>query len=317
MTGEIRRLIHRQVSRDPQIAGMLAAYSGEPAFFYSKAPSDSRPGWGKVRYPRVDFNIDTRQDHERKTAGTLTVNIFVTTEVPQIGELDPDRAIEERLKELLSGTFYTDSREGTLCTEWDRSDAFELETQNAETHPEIYGLTMTFDVLAFPPQLTTDPDPIQGLNRWTKENFGMTAIGYEALPVIFRPSDAEPAIYWRFEGTATTNRQSYAVTWYTGTFCAHIIADSVMERNRWIKAIIEKAQVEGEVILPDTSPMFINRITVRHSADPLREGQLELTGQYGVLMQPPKEPAQLKLNHAPMDYKNPSFENEKEENANG
>lgn len=300
MNGEVRRLIHRQVSRDPQIAGMLAAYSGEPAFFYSKAPSDSRPGWGKVRYPRVDFNLDTHQDAERKTAGTLTINIFVTTEIPQIGELDPDRAIEERLKELLSGTFYTDSREGTVCTEWDRTDAFVLETQTAETHPEVYGLTMTFDVMAFPPQLTTDPDPIQGLNRWTKEHFGkMAAIGYEELPVIFRPSDEEPAIYWRFEGTATTSRQSYAVTWFTGTFCAHVIADSVMERNRWIKAIIEKAQVEQEVILPDTSPMFINRITVRHGADPLREGQLELTGQYGVLMQPPKEPAQIKLNHAP------------------
>ena len=300
MNGEIRRLIHRQVSRDAQIAGMLASYSGEPAFFYSKAPSDSRPGWGKTKYPRVDFNIDTQQDAERKTAGILTVNIFVTTEVPEIGDLDPDRAIEERLKELLSGTFYTDNREGTLCTEWARSDAFVLERETSETHPEVYGLTMTFDVLAFPPQLTTDPDPIQGLNRWTKENFPeMAAIGYEALPVIFRPSDNEPAIYWRFEGTATTNRQSYAVTWYTGTFYAHIIADSVMERNRWIKAITQKAQIAGEIILPDTSPMFIHRIAVRHNADPLREGQLELTGQYGVLMQPPKEPATIKLNHAP------------------
>ena len=300
MNATIRGLIHRQVSRDPQIAGMLAAYSGQPAFFYQKAPSDSRPGWGKKRYPRVDFAIDTQQDPERKTAGIMTVNIFVTTKVPQIGDRDPDRAIEQRLIELLSGTFYTDPQEGTCCVEWQRSDEFTIETQTGEKHPEVYGLTVIFDVLAFPPQLTTDPDPIQGLNRWTKDHFPtMTTIGYEALPVIFKPSDAEPAIYWRFEGTATTNRQSYAVTWYTGVFYAHIIADSVMERNRWIKAIIEKAQLEGEVILPDTSPMFINRIAVRHNADPLRDGQLELTGQYGVLSPPRKEPAQIKLNHAP------------------
>lgn len=304
MDREIRRLIHERVAKDPQTAALLADYGGEPAFFYSKAPSDSGKGWGRKRYPRADFTLDTRQDPERKTAGTLTVNIFVTTETPQIGDLDPDRAIEDRLMELLSGTFYTDGREGTFCTEWDRTDAFVLETQSAETHPEVYGLTMTFDVLAFPPQITTEPDPIQGLNRWTKKNFGMAAIGYDELPPIFRPTDEEPAIYWRFEGTVTTDRQSYAATWYTGTFCAHIICDSVMERNRWIKAIIQKAQVEGEVILPDTSPMFINRIAVRHGADPLREGQLELTGQYGMLMKPPKEPAQLKLNHAPMDYEN-------------
>lgn len=300
MNSAIRRLIHKQVSQDAQIAGMLAAYNGEPAFFYSKAPSDSRPGWGKIRYPRVDFAIDTRQDPERKTAGTMTVNIFVTTEVPAIGDIDPDKAIEERLIELLSGTFYTDTETGTCCVEWQRSDEFVLETEKAETHPEVYGLTVTFDILAFPPQLTTDPDPIQGLNRWTKENFGqMAAIGYEEIPAVFKPSDTEPAIYWRFEGTATTSRQSYAVTWYTGVFYAHILAESVVERNRWIKAIIEKAQIAGEVILPDESPMFINRIAVRHNADPLREGQLELTGQYGVLTPPRKEPAQIKLMHAP------------------
>lgn len=301
MNRSIRQLIHKQVSEDTQMAGMLATYSGDPAFFYSKAPSDSRPGWGQKRYPRADFSIDTHQDPERKTAGTMTVNIFVTTEVPAIGDLDPDRAIEERLIELLSGTFYTDTTEGTSCVEWQRSDEFVLETEKAETHPEVYGLTVIFDILAFPPQLTTDPDPIQGLNRWTKENFmPMATIGFEEIPVVFKPSDKEPAIYWRFEGTSTTDRQSYAVTWYTGTFYAHIIADSVMERNRWIKAITEKAQIAGEVILPDGSPMFINRIAVRHNADPLRDGQLELTGRYGVLAQPPKEPAQFKLMHAPV-----------------
>lgn len=300
MSEEIRRLIHSQVSQDAQIAGMLASYSGEPAFFYSQAPSDSRPGWGQIKYPRVDFNIDTRQDSERKTAGTLTVNIFVTTEIPQIGDLDPDRAIEERLIELLSGTFYDDIREGTLCTVWDRSDAFTLEAKDGETHPEVYGLTMTFDLLAFPPQMTIDPDPIQGLNRWRKNNFeDMAAIGYDTLPVIFKPSDAEPAIYWRTEGTLSTSRQSYAVSWYTGTFCAHIIADSVAERNRWIKTIHQQLRLEGEVILPDTSPMFIQKIEVRHNGDPLREGQIELTGQFGVL-NTQKNTTQVKLNHAPM-----------------
>jgi len=105
MSAEIRRLIHEQATSDTQMAGMLAAYHGSPAFFYQKAPSDSRPGWGNPRYPRVDFNIDMRSDHERKASGVLTVNIWCTTECPAVGELDPDRAIEARLLELLSGTF--------------------------------------------------------------------------------------------------------------------------------------------------------------------------------------------------------------------
>ena len=75
---------------------------------------------------------------------------------------------------------------------------------------------------------------------------------------------------------------------------AHIIAESVPERNKWTKAIIERAQLDGEVILADTSPMFINRIALRHGADPLRDGQLELTGQYGALR---VEDAQMRLLH--------------------
>ena len=81
----------------------------------------------------------------------------------------------------------------------------------------------------------------------------------------------------------------------------HVVAESVAERNKWTKAIIEWAQLEGEVILPDTSPMFINRIAVRHNADPLRDGQLELTGQYGVLR---VEDAQIRLLHPYCNWAN-------------
>ena len=306
MSAEIRRLIHEQVSTDTQIAGMLAAYNGSPAFFYQKAPSDSRPGWGALRYPRVDFNIDMRSDHERKTAGTLTVNIWCTTECAATGELDPDRAIEQRLKELISGTFYTGADRATVCAEWERSDEFAFEggsnTQD-NTAPEVYGLTVTFELMEFPEQLSVTPDPIQGLNVWTKRHFPLAiAIAFDDMPAIWKRTDGNPAIYWRFEGTTSTNRQSYAVTWFTGKFAAHVIADSVTERNKWIKAIIEYAQIEGEVILSDTSPMFINQIEVRHNADPLREGQLGLTGQYGVLSQQPKESAQPKLSKPSLQH---------------
>lgn len=297
MNKGIRQLIQEQVSADAQIAGMLAAYNGKPAFFYQKAPSDSRAGWGEPRYPRADFNLDTRHDPERRAEGTLTVNIWCTSECPAVGGLDPDRAIEQRLLELVSGVFYTDGNRETFCAEWERSDEFLYESgeKSNNTPPEVYGLTVTFSIMAFPEQITTTPDPIQGLNAWTKRYFPkMTAIAYDDTPPVWKPTDDNPAIYWRFTGTSSTNRQSYAVTWYTGTFAAHIIAESVPERNKWTKAIIERAQLDGEVILADTSPMFINRIALRHGADPLRDGQLELTGQYGALR---VEDAQMRLLH--------------------
>ncbi len=313
MNAEIRQLVQEQLSADAQLGGMLAAFDGQPAFFYQKAPHDDTRGWGTPKYPRLDFNVDMRHDPERKTEGTMTFNIWCSRECPVVGSQDPDRAIEARLMELVSGTFYTGSGRAAVCAEWERSDEFSFEgNQQNASMPEIYGLTVTFELMEFPEQITTSPDPVQGLNEWTKRHFGkMTAIAYDEMPPIWKPTDENPAIYWRFEGTASTNRQSYSVTWFTGTFAAHVLAESVTERNKWTKAIIERAQIDGEVILPDTSPMFINRITVRHNADPLREGQLGLTGQYGVLAQPPKETAQIKLIHPHHN----SAEREEQENG--
>ncbi len=302
--GGLRQLLLRQITGDEQMGGMLAGYNKAPAVFYQKAPSDSRPGWGSPKYPRLDFNVDMRHDPERKTEGTLTVNIWCTSECPAVGDLDPDRAIEQRLLELVSGVFYTDGNRETFCAEWERSDEFLYEKgeKSDNTFPEVYGLTVTFSLMAFPEQITTSPDPIQGLNAWTRKHFPkMMVIAYDDMPPMWKPSDDNPAIYWRFTGTSSSNRQSSAVTWYTGTFAAHIIAESVTERNKWTKAVIEQAQMEGEVILPDTSPMFINRIAVRHNADHLQDGQLELTGQYGVLH---VEDARIRLFHPRHNWAN-------------
>lgn len=315
MSGGLRQLLLQQITKDEQMGGMLASYNGAPAAFYQKAPSDSRSGWGLSKYPRLDFNVDMRHDPERKTEGTLTVNIWCISECPAVGDLDPDRAIEQRLLELVSGVFYTDWNRETFCAEWERSDEFLYERgdKGSNTSPEVYGLTVIFSLMAFPEQITTSPDPIQGLNAWTKRHFPkMTAIAYDSMPSVWKPTDKNPAIYWRFIGASSTNRQSYSVAWYTGTFAAHVIAESVAERNKWTKAIIEWAQMEGEVILSDTSPMFINRIAVRHNADPLRDGQLELTGQYGVLR---VEDARIRLLHPYSDWANkyepPKAEKEK------
>lgn len=290
-------LLKDQVRGDPDIAGMLTRYNGSPAFFYQKSPQDTDAGWTKPCFPRVDYNVDMRYDPERKVSGAMTVNIWCTAESAAMPE-----DIERRLIELINGTFYTNRQSATLCAVWNRSDAFAYEMPanvGGNTAPEVIGITLTFDLLEFPEQLTTDPDPVQGLNLWVRDNFpGMNVINLDNTLPVWKPTDENPAIYWRFEGTATGDQQSYAVTWYNGTFAAHVIAQSVTERNRWTKAIIERLQRDGEVLLADSSPMFAKRIEIRHNADPLREGQLLLLGQYGVLEQQRKEYAQPPLNNA-------------------
>ena len=287
-------LLKDQIRGDPEIAGMLGTYNGFPAFFFQKSPNDKDRDWGESQYPRVDYNIDMRYDPERKAAGTLIINVLCTSESAVMPE-----DIERRLVSLINGAFYTDRQRATVCAVWNRSDAFGYQASTdvtKNTAPEIIGVTLTFDVLQFPEQMTIDPDPIQGLNQWTQRNFpGMALIGYGEIPPIWKPTDAKPAIYWRFESTSANDRQTYAVNWYTGQFAAHVIADTIKERNGWTKAIAEQIQIDGEIVLPDGSPMFAKQIAIRHNSDPLRDGQLLLTGQYGVQAQRRKEYAELLL----------------------
>jgi hypothetical protein len=278
---------------------MLSQYDSKPALFYQKSPDDTDRKWAKPCYPRIDYNIDLRYDPERKTSGTLTFNVWCTSESSAMPE-----DIEPIVIKLVSGTFYTDSG-GTVCAQWDRSDAFEDNTiKEGQGNPAVLGVTITFDLLEFPLQLTTDPDPIQGLNAWTKTRFPeVVIIGSGETPAVLRPTDGNPVVYWRSVGYDINDKMtSYAVNWYNGQFACHVIAESVPERNSWLKSIAERLQVEGEVILLDNSPMFIKSQSLRHNADPLREGQLSVAGMYGVLTPPRKEPIAPPLNHANFEY---------------
>ncbi len=284
-------LLKEQIRGDPVIADMLAKYKSRPAFFYQKSPEDTASGWSKPCYPRADYNIDMRYDPERKASGALTINAWCTSE----SEFQPED-IERRLVALISGTFYTPPGGATISAIWSSSAAFDFEGNTSDgdnTAPEVFGVTIMFDLLEFPEQITTTPDPVQALNIWSKDLFpGATIIAHDQMPEVWKPSDMNPAIYWRFDGASADDRQSYAVDWYIGTFAAHVVADSVTERNRWIKALVETIQLEGEILLADRSPMFAQRIAIRHDADPLRVGQLLLTGKYGVLAQQRRERAE-------------------------
>jgi hypothetical protein len=300
-------LLKDQIRKDAQIAGMLARYNDIPAFFFQKAPQDTDPGWQKPAFPRADYNIDMRYDPERKAAGIMSINVWATAESAAMPE-----DIERRLIDLIDGTFYSKPGQPTVCALWNRSEAFGFEMPanvGGNTAPEVIGITIIFDLLSFPEQLTTDPDPVQGLNFWTKGLFpAMNIIGHDEMPPIWKPTDEAPAIYWRFESAATNDKQTFAANWYTGEFAAHVITENVTERNRWTKAIIEQLQLWGEIVLVDESPMFAKQIKIRHAADPLREGQLVLTGMYGVLAQSRKIPAKRPLNRAILSHEHTGLE---------
>jgi len=291
----VESLLKEQVRNDEQITGMLTSYNGMPAFFYQKCPSDTDKLWDKSCYPRADYNVDMQYNPERKSDGILQINIECSSDC----EFMPED-IEKQLRKLINTTFYSSGLQSPVCAVWNRSDAFSIE-KNDSSLPEIYGVSMLFDLMEFPSQITTDPDPVQGLNEWTKAHFPeCMLIAYDVPPNVWKPTDKCPAVYWRFAGSDTDSKNSsYAVMWFIGHFAAHIMADSVTERNRWLKAIAEQIQRDGEVILQDESPMFIKQLSIRHSADSLHEGQLDITGQYGVLT---REYAGCLLNNINKNY---------------
>jgi hypothetical protein len=282
-------LLKEQIRGDPCIAEMLTRYNGTPAFFYQRSPQDTDERWSKPTFPRIDYNIDMMSNAERKVAGVLVLNVWCSANNAAMPE-----DIEKRLIELIDGAFYTCGDKASVCAIWVRSDAFMQET--TPTTPEVFGTTLTFDLMAFPEQLTTDPDPVQALNTWTRENFPETVlIAVGDSPPIWKPTDGRPAVYWRIDGVVSNDRQNYSVAWFNGQFACHVIARSVADGRRLIKAIIEEIQTKGEVLLHDGSPMFVTQITARSGADPLREGQILLAGRYGVLKKHKKELAAVPL----------------------
>ncbi len=296
-------LLKKQIRADPELAAMLALYNNKPAVFYQKAPTDSDRDWNcSNKYPRIDYNIDMKHNPERNTAGTLTLNVWCNS----LCLFMPEN-IEKRLITLINGSFYSKTNQNIVCALWKSSQAFNFDNNFVQnkSSTEIFGLSITFELLEFPSQIITDPDPVQGLYKWTKFNFpDMAVIACDSFPEIWKPNDSKPAIYWRFISSENdANQNTYAVTWFNAHFAAHLISDTVTERNKWLKALAEKLQTHGEIILPDASPMFIKNVHINHSANPLLEGQLTFSAQYGILAQQRNEQAQFTLINA--NFNNP------------
>ncbi len=282
----IEGLLVKQMAEDEYLSTVLARYGGEPAVFYQKAPMDEDRDWDGCSFPRLQFNLDFSADTERKTSGTLTVDIWASTVNDTEEESNLDRAIAQRLEELISGVFYTPKGGGTLCAVWENSVAYMRKAAdlNREISPvETYGIAVTFDLIAFPQQDSFQPDPNSALQGFVKEAFPtVKVIGLEELPEIWKPCDSEPALYWRMAGAEVT-REIFACTWYMGQFFGHISCETLEERNGWARAILEAVRGRQDLVLGDGSFLRLTKSKFQHDGNPLSQGQIALSGEFGVL----------------------------------
>lgn len=280
----LEELLYTAITTNATIAAKMAKYSGKVAFFEIQAPADTDSAWGAKQYPRADFTIDRIGDPERQTQGALVINILTTSSAPDA----PEEIAAHYMAQLDGAVFHPDN-EPVIAFQWARMEPFEENRQRNGDQDIIIGVSILFDVLAFPAQETTEPDPIKALNNWTKGKFASIQVD----PATWAPTDQNPAIYWRISNLQLV--QAYqAHSTFDATIAGHLMAKTTNARLSWLKRIIEALAHDTYILMTDGSPMMIQGTLAADSqGDPIRTGQIRLTMRFGVLPPPGQEYQEL------------------------
>lgn len=273
----LEELICARMTASAELTQKLAPYGSKAAVFYQNAPSDTAPGWrSKAQYPRIDFTVYMQANPERQSSGQAIFNIWCIDTGTMPEEIEPV------VRAALCGIFMTPDGEPPYCLAWQRSDGFDAANE-AERAQQIIGTTIIFDVYAFPKQITSDPDPIMAINHLVKEwEPDATVIGHDALTPYYEPQAEAPAFYFRLTSLETST-ETNTVAWMNGVIAGHVFAPTAEARLRWLRYLIDTLAQSGEIIMLDTSPMIIRRLSADAGLDPLSQGQIRVQMRFGIL----------------------------------
>lgn len=282
----MEELIYQYLCSCEELSRDLTTWADTPAIFQTKAPDDTDESWGDgSQYPRLIFDLNMQSDAERKISGQLMIDVMCEDEAESIQVED----IEATVKGVIDGCFFSNS-DLTISAQWSSSNPFE------QGDDDVIGTTLVFDVLAYPKQTTTDPDPIAATNLWIKTLYqDANVIGKDELPTTWKPTDESPAIYCSLFRLAESPRlkSTYSVDWIGAELHIYVMAPSESVRATISKQIIQILTHATRIMLNDGSPMLIDKVTDNLSADPLRTGQIVVNATYGVLT----EKTGIKLQH--------------------
>lgn len=285
MEMKLEELIYQWFTGHEPVAGRLTKYSGRPAIFFQTSPADVQKGWeNRCQYPRIVYVIDMQADQERKSAGTMQIDIFCDEAGIPPEEIEP--AVKECLKDLIikpdGGSPY--------CFAWSRTDSFELSSKESGADTRVIGTEIRFDVLEYTSQEATDPDPVAALERYMKNIMpdafilGVDSMGY------FKVADAEaPVFYCRME-SIEKQVETNTITWMDGQVKVHVICLDISVRQKFLMSLANQLSLDGKVTMLDGSPMRINKLLVNNKADYLKDGQISIGVHYGLLRYREKKP---------------------------
>ena len=270
---KLEELIHKRFVGSESLRKHLAVFGGMPAVFSPAPPEENQEGWnGAAQYPMVYYSYDLQANEERKSAGILSVSLLCQNTADVMPE-----AIEPLIKECLRDVILTPEEGLPYCFAWARTDAFSV----AESM--TIGCEIRFDILAYPSQATTDPDPVEAANQYLKRMYPeCIVIGYDRLEEITEATAEKPVLYCRLVA-ADKAEETNMVAWMDGRMAVHILCPDSSVRMAMAAAISGRISLDGEIIMLDDSPMFIKKLQSDYKSDYLKDGQVFVTGHYGLL----------------------------------
>lgn len=272
-------LIRRRLVESDALTAKLTTYAGGPAIFYQTAAADKDDGWdGAEQYPRLEFQVEQHAEAEHDTAGKLHIDITCS----ETGT--PPEEIEPLVRKALAGVFFYPEEGAPFAIAWDTSQTFQAQSAQQQV-PLLIGITVDFDLVAFPDLETSDPDPIAAINRYAQEWDRALALVTKTEGIDYLiPTRETPAAYFR-RLNSTVDRMTNTVTWINAVLCVHFFAPELKDRCEWLEQFAQSLALDTEVPMLDGSPMFIRGIKGDATADEL-QGQLQLSVQYGLLRRP-------------------------------
>lgn len=258
----------------------IGSYDHEPAIFNQRAPDDTDRGWNGIQFGRIVYDLLMKDDAERKVSGSLNIMVaYVFDEEGYQNLLDA----KEKVKNDFDGTFFSDD-DLSIASVWRKTEPFREKMDN-EDDTEICGLILEFDVYAFPVQQYKPMDPVNSLATYIGQNWSdIKVINLGQMPEIWMPNDDTSAVYVRLETNSFgTFPSTYACTWFMSNLKVHVISRSDNLTNELIMNIMTSLSERERFPMDDGSPFFVQKIQFGRKSDALRDGQLTVQGQYGVL----------------------------------
>jgi hypothetical protein len=140
------------------------------------------------------------------------------------------------------------------------------------------GLRFRVFALGWLDGLTFEPDPVAALREWTAASWP----GVHTDPATWSPADASPGIYWRLV-RVTPVQITAAVNWLEAQLAAHILAPGAAARLTWVRRLSEGLAKQRRLKMPDGGLLELLKVWGNSEADPMRQGQIQLTARFGVL----------------------------------